>query len=179
MTLRFYDSNDPNGGFEDYTNNPSDTRTFSAVGEIGNGDLWLGKLSTPVIANIAKYPILSNAAGTSPTNFYNTNPVIYTWGVGTGGTADVNGLNGTSQRLGRNQIDWKAISGGNRESVFPDLTDLGSSTTGSNFRWLYSTNTLPGYSHFDLGSDESMVQGGDSAHLISIWPTESRRRSWE
>ena len=173
LTLRFYNSNDRNGALKNTqiipairADTPPPKGNFTAVGEIGNGDLWLGKLSTPVSSQIAKYPILADASSTANTNFYNTSPTMYTFGVGTGGTGDLGGLFGTLQRVGRNQIDHKFISGG-QQSVLPDLTDLGASGTdphniGQNFRWMYGPNTLSGFSHSDLGDDESMVNGGDS-----------------
>ena len=173
FTIRFYDSNNANGGFEDYTNNPTDAAHFSVVGQIGNGDLWIGKLSTPVSSQIAKYPILANAGGptfTSSTNYYNTNPIIYTVGVGTGGQVYF-GPNGTSERLGRNQIDFKPISGG-RQSVFPDTSDIGASLPGQNFRWFYGLQSGTGYSNLNLGPDESMVNEGDSGapNFITVSP---------
>jgi Dockerin type I domain len=174
FTIRFYDTNNANGGFEDYTNNPADASHFSVVGEIGNGDLWIGKLSTPVSSQVAKYPILANAGGptyTSSTNYYNTNPIIYTVGVGTGGQV-YSGPNGTSVRLGRNQIDFKPIGSGQLQSVFDGTSDIGGTLAGQNFRWFYGNNPGIGYSNLDLGADESMVNGGDSGapNFITLSP---------
>ena len=167
--VRFYSSNNQAGSFEDYSNNPADTGpsasdpnlrgNFSVVGEIGNGDLWLGKLNTPVTSDIAKYPILATPAATSSTNFYSTSPIMYTVGDGTGGSTNPNGLLGTTQRLGRNRIDHNSIT---FQSVFPGTADIGGTDTGQNFRWMFAGNGLPGFSHNDLGPDESLVNGGDS-----------------
>jgi hypothetical protein len=138
--LRFSYSNDPSGGYEEYSSNPADPRHFTAIGEIGNSDLWLGKLSVPVSSNVAKYPILNVPYGSS---YYSSHPTIYTFGVGPGNGGSGYVL-GQSQRLGRNQID----------SVHQDLSDLMSPDLGYNFRFSYSN---PG-----VGPDESLVQGGDS-----------------
>ncbi len=127
-TVKFFYSNDPMAG--------SETRTVIGGTQIGNGDIWLGELDAPVSAQVAKYPIFSLPYGDS---YYDTEPVIYTFGIGTG--SDVY----TQQRLGRNQID----------SVRTDLLDIGDPYPGYNFRWDYQN---PG----GIGPNESVVQSGDS-----------------
>ena len=175
IMVRFYSSNNQAGSFEDYSNNPADSGpsasdpnlrgNFSVVGEIGNGDLWLGKLNTPVTSDIAKYPILATPAAASSSNFYASSPIMYTVGVGTGGSTNPNGVFGTNQRLGRNQIDHATtttLTQSAFQSVFPGTTDIGGTDIGQNLRWLFAGNGLPRFSHNDLGNDESLVNGGDS-----------------
>jgi hypothetical protein len=85
-TIRFYESNDPNGTFID--------RTVTGGQAIGSSDLWLGTLGTAVSSNITPYAIMSvndNAA------FLNRE--IYTYG-----NSDTSPP-ATNMRLGRNIID--------------------------------------------------------------------------
>ncbi len=90
-TLRFYYTNDPNGGFEDHT-------IVSSVVRIGGSDVWLGQLDAPVSSSVAIYPILS----LSNNNKYGG------LGIATFGLSDTNnGVEGTATtvRLGTNNID--------------------------------------------------------------------------
>ena len=177
LILPFYSSNNQAGSFEEYSNNPAVTGpstsdpnlrgSYTVVGQIGNSDLWLGKLSTPVTSDIAKYPILATSAVASATNFYANSPTIYTVGAGTGGASNPNGFSGTAQRLGRNQIDHATTMTQTRaafQSVFPGDTDIsGGNASNQNFRWFFGPNGgWPGFSQANLGVDESVVQGGDS-----------------
>ncbi|HEY2881562.1 MAG TPA: hypothetical protein VGJ15_04000, partial [Pirellulales bacterium] len=119
-SLRFYYSNDPSGGFDEYENhtlNPSATNYFTMVSQIVDPsdpthptDLWLGKLSTPVSSNVAKYPIISLPGN----NFYGGQTIL-TFGT-------TSGTNGARQRLGRNTIDANTVAPNYSEPSDPDHT---------------------------------------------------------
>jgi len=128
-TVYFYYSNDPNGGYE--------TRTVLSGQQIvdyyGNSDLWLGKLSAPVSAQVAIYPIL----------------LLDTIGAYEGRELYAFGLSNTSPahpnvRLGRNNID---------PDSFAQYTD-GVTTS---VAYTFDYNTTSG-----LGADECFLKTGDS-----------------
>jgi hypothetical protein len=84
--LRFYETNDPSGAFEDHA--------IESGMRIGDTDLWLGKLDAPV-TSAAIYPILN-----LPTHWDYEGLVIYTFG-----RSDTTPQE-TNVRLGRNNIDF-------------------------------------------------------------------------
>jgi len=87
--LRFYETNDPSGAFEDHA--------IESSKRIPNTDLWLGKLDTPV-TGAAIYPILN-----LPTHSEYEGLVIYTFGRSDTTPQERN------VRLGRNNIDLVAF----------------------------------------------------------------------
>jgi hypothetical protein len=87
-TLKFFYSNDPNGGFE--------TRKVLSGQQIAGSDLWLGKLETPVSSNVTKYPILE-----LPNLSDYDDRIIYTYGL----SVEQDHETATTVRLGRNNID--------------------------------------------------------------------------
>ncbi len=91
-TLRFYDTNDPSGDYEEHT--------IVSGERIGGSDLWLGKIGTTagVSADVEIYPILKLANHSD----YN-DLVIYNFGKSNTTPEQ------TNMRLGRNQIDPDSI----------------------------------------------------------------------
>jgi hypothetical protein len=85
-TLYFYWSNDPSGGQE--------TATVASGVQIGESDLWLGRLSTSVSSQVEIYPILA-----LPENSAYDNLTLYTFGLSSTSPTQEN------VRLGRNEID--------------------------------------------------------------------------
>jgi hypothetical protein len=126
-SVKFFYGNDPNGGFE--------TRSVSERWQIDGSDLCLGKLSSPVSSNVAKYPILDLPSLSD----YN-NRIIYTYGL----SVEWGSETATTVRLGRNNIDPYS---------FYDRTVEG--TTG--FCYLFDYDTTGGQ-----GNDESRIDYGDS-----------------
>lgn len=98
-TLTFYYSNDPTGG--------SETATVASGQEIGNSDVWLGKLSTPVSSNVTLYPVWW-----LPNPYSYVGATIYTFGLDNNATASQN------QRLGRNVIRSLSLGTINSTSTF-------------------------------------------------------------
>ncbi len=84
--VRFYHTNDGDGSYEEHY-------VESGV-QIGDTDLWLGKLETPVSSNVAYYPILS-----LPRNPLYNNIELFTFGK----ADSTDAMNNT--RVGRNEID--------------------------------------------------------------------------
>ncbi len=84
-TLRFYYSNDPDG---------YETRTVASGVQIGETDLWLGRLSAPVSSQVTTYPVLS-----LPEWSDYDNRVLYVFGLSDKSPTQEN------VRLGRNNID--------------------------------------------------------------------------
>lgn len=80
--VKFSLTNDPNGAYE--------IRTIASGMRIAGSDLWLGKLSEPVSANVAKYSILSLAQESSYDDL-----ALYTYGLS----------DKSPVRLGRNNVD--------------------------------------------------------------------------
>jgi hypothetical protein len=159
-TMRFYYTNDPNGGFEDHT-------VSSFMANIGGSDVWLGKLDSPVSSSVAIYPILSLPA-TGLLNNPNLNPNYYnqygglgiaTFGLSATNNNDVEGT-ATSVRLGTNQIDVTSPFGNNH-------TVQGVNVSGTNgFTYAYDYNpTIPNPNNplqTISQPNESLLQPGDS-----------------
>jgi hypothetical protein len=131
-TLRFYYTNNPNGQFEDHT--------FTTVGQIPGGDLWIGKLTTPVSNNVAKYPVVSLPSIDSYANI----PIL-TFGI----SSDFPGT-ATTVRLGTNNIDAHAAVGDN----LPPVVHVSDSGT-DGFAYTFDFNPA-------AGNGESWLQVGDS-----------------
>ena len=127
-TVRFYYTNDPNGGFED--------RTIVSSQQVPGGDVWLAKLDSPVSSNVAISPFLllphsGDYAGLG----------ISTFGL-SDAPAGVDPLNGnaTMVRLGTNQIDLTAPYGNGNPNTIQQLNVSG--TVG--FAYPYDYNpTIP------------------------------------
>jgi hypothetical protein len=135
-TLYFHYSNDPSGGVE--------ARTVVAGSQISSGDVFLGQLSAPVSASVAKYPILNVPSPGS--SFYNTSsPTIYTFGRA---GAEVAG-GSVSQRLGLNNIDKTMFDNVDLDPNHPNTVV----ESGYDFYWNYNGGQ---------GADESHVNSGDS-----------------
>lgn len=139
-TLRFYLGNDSSGaGFEERTV----LNGWQIVNDtFGPSDLWLGKLSSPVSAAVAKYPILSLPSLAN----YNS-LTISTFGLS---TDDIDGNRADDQRLGRNNIDPGTIGTYN-------LTGAGLPGVVANASFTYDFDNPGG-----VGADESLLQLGDS-----------------
>jgi hypothetical protein len=143
-TLRFYHTNDPTGSFED--------RTIVAATNLGNGDLYIGRLNAPLSSSVAKYSILDLP------NFSDYNNLeIFTYGLNVVHTAQTQ----TSVRLGRNVITPGTAN------YYPDLDPGPAVVPGAVFVFNYDN---PG-----LGADESYVVAGDSGgpsfHIYSGKPS--------
>ena len=126
--LRFYHGNDPDGSFEEHT--------VVSGQQIGNSDIWLGKLSTPVTSQVAKYRIpamkLSDALGSE----------IHIFGLANGeGNPQYHWT--TNMRMGRNVIHRTGTLSGKYQGA-------------AGFQWFYGENGG------GLGDDEAMTIGGDS-----------------
>lgn len=136
-TISFFGSNDPNS--------TPVTRTITGGQQISGSDLWLGRLSAPVTPGLGITSFAVAAAANTNTFL---NQTIYTFGLGNGkdSTQTVTFPSEANQRLGRNQIDTTLTN-------FSDPA-LGSSA-GDVFTFDFDN---PG----GVGTDESMVQGGDS-----------------
>lgn len=128
-SLTFFHSNDPDG--------TSETHSIESGTQIGSTDLWLGKLSTPVTDDVAKYPILG-----LPAESDYDNRVIYTFGL----TVPDYNATATAVRLGRNNID---------PGSYQDATDEHGST-GRVFLFDYDHPTG------GMGDDETYLRRGDS-----------------
>ena len=85
-TVRFYETNDPSGVFEEHT--------VESGMAIAGSDLWLGKLESTVSSSIAKFPILSAAGMASFTDLD-----LWLFGLSTMAPTQAN------MRLGRNELD--------------------------------------------------------------------------
>ena len=129
--LRFYYTNNPNGGFEDHT--------FTSVGSIGNSDLWLGKLNTPVSSNVAKYPVVS----LTPDSAYGGLP-LFIFGLSSSYPG-----NATSMRLGTNHIDLQNGLNNGPPVIPANIAN----TTGYAYTFNYTTGA---------GWGEAKLQAGDS-----------------
>jgi hypothetical protein len=161
-TMRFYYTNDPNGGFEDHT-------ISSFMANIGGSDVWLGKLDAPVSSSVAIYPILSLPPTGLPNNpnlnanYYNQygGLGIATFGLSATTNNSVEGT-ATTVRLGTNQIDITSPFG-NNHTVQP-VTLQGSPVTGLAYAYDYNP-TIPNPSN-PLQPipqpNESLLQPGDS-----------------
>jgi len=125
-TVRFYLTNDPNGPFEDYV--------VESGQAIDNSDLWLGRLTTPVSANIAQYPVLALA-----NNSDYDNRLIFNYGRSN------TSPNETSVRVGLNNI--------NPGSIGPEMDD---GTTSQAYRFDFDPDN-------GQGADETFLQDGDSS----------------
>jgi hypothetical protein len=120
----FYWTNSPTGSFE--------TRTVLSGTQIGASDLWLGKLASPVSANVAKYPILSLPEESSYDNL-----VLDTFGLSDKSPTQRN------MRQGRNNID---------PGSFQTHTEISTGRV-----YLYDYDRSGGQ-----GANESYLQTGDS-----------------
>jgi hypothetical protein len=141
--LRFYYTNSTSGGYEDHT--------YTTVGNIG-GDLWLGKLDTPVGNNVAKYPIPSLPNYSS----YGNLPLTI-FGLSTPYPGTAAGV-----RLGTNNIDpQNALNGG------PPVTSyLIGSTTGNTYTFNYSITSGAGEAKLELGDS-----GAPNFYTVNGMPT--------
>jgi hypothetical protein len=149
-TVRFYYTNDPNGGFED--------RTIVSSQQVPGGDVWLAKLDSPVSSNVAISPFLllphsGDYAGLG----------ISTFGLSDApnGVDPING-NATMVRLGTNQIDLTAPYDNGNPSTIQTLNISG--TVGSAYPYDYNP-TIPNPSNPSQSiqqPNESFLNVGDS-----------------
>ncbi len=149
-TVRFYYTNDPNGGFED--------RTIVSSQQVPGGDVWLAKLDSPVSSNVAISPFLllphsGDYAGLG----------ISTFGLSDApaGVDPING-NATMVRLGTNQIDLTAPYGNGNPNTIQTLNVSG--TVGSAYPYDYNP-TIPNPSNPSQTIEqpnESFLNVGDS-----------------
>lgn len=133
-SIYFYYGNSSTGGYE--------TRTVASGRQIAGTDLWLGKLTAPVSADVAKYPILRGEPFQIPSAVYD-NRLLYTFGM-----SNLFETFSTNMRLGRNQIDPGA-------GAFRYVSRSGG---GTSYSYTMDYNTGAG----GLGADESYLENGDS-----------------
>ena len=133
-TVKFHHTNDPGGDSEQHT-------VLSGV-QIPDSDVWLGKLSSPVSSDVAKYPLLDLEDDHGPPRYdYSAYDglEIFTFGL----SVDWGQGTATTVRLGKNEINP-----GDYDS------DPGASMFGEYYLFEYDN---PG-----LGDAESYLQNGDS-----------------
>ncbi|HZZ29341.1 MAG TPA: dockerin type I repeat-containing protein [Pirellulales bacterium] len=153
-TVRFYYTNNAGGtSYEDETVTGGQAVEVAFPSAQGaQGDLWIGKLSTPVSSNVATYPILSL-------------PFVSQYGDQSGGLGvETFGLSDTpdevtypygtqaTQRLGRNVINSGTAHYYNSSQV--GVANVDHTKGGTVYEYSYDN---PG-----VGPDESQVEVGDS-----------------
>jgi hypothetical protein len=145
-TITFHLDNNPNGPTESYTVDS----TFYQTQYGGQGsDLYLGKLTTPVSSNIAKYPVLSLGSDAAYTNM-----PIYTYGY--------------PNRVGMNNINGDFLyseDGVSPPTLHHGINDLNLPGYGLTRVMYYSYNATGGQ-----GANEAYLEGGDSGGpSFAVW----------